>query len=139
MIIELTKADYKKLEDYIENLDKYRKELKFREYEILSNHEPINPDGSKTNIVGKPTERQVIKLNTDAKYRRLYDVVKGTEEYLSQCDDETLEIFRLKYWDKPPSCNTWDAIAYKNHYSLTSILRWKTAQLNKLADKIGHI
>ncbi|WP_228527216.1 hypothetical protein [Staphylococcus chromogenes] len=68
MIIEFTKADYKKLEDYIENLDKYRKELKFREYEILSNHEPINPDGSKANIVGKPTERQVIKLNTDAKY-----------------------------------------------------------------------
>ncbi|NJH82531.1 transcriptional regulator [Staphylococcus hyicus] len=139
MIIELTKADYKKLEDYIENLDKYRKELKFREYELLSNHEIINPDGGKPNIVINPTERQVIKLNTDAKYRRLYDVVKGTEEYLDQCDEETLKIFNLKYWNKPPSCNTWDAIAHRYHYSLTSILRWKTAQLNKLADKIGHI
>ncbi|WP_419791247.1 transcriptional regulator [Staphylococcus chromogenes] len=138
MLIELTKEDYKKLEEYLENQDKYRRELKFREYEVLSNHEPINPDGGRPNTVGRPTERQVMKLNTDAKYRRLYDIVKGTEEYLNTCDTETLEIFRLKYWDKPPSCNTWDTIANKMFCSKTSILRWRTAQLDKLAEKIGY-
>lgn len=139
MALQLEKTDYKKLENYIEDLDRYRRELKFREYEILSNHEPINPDGGRPNIIGRPTEEQVIKLNRDSLYRRLYDVVKGTEEFLNQCDEFTLELFRLKYWDKPADCNTWDNIAERYHYSKTSILRWRTAQLDKLAKKIGYL
>lgn len=136
---ELKKVDYAKLEDYIERLDKYREELKFREYEIMSNHEPENPEGGKANIVSNPVEQQFMKCNQDAKYRRLQDIVKGTEQYLETCDSETIEIFRLKFWDKPIACNTWNAIADKYYVSHSGMRRFKAAQLEKLANFIGYV
>lgn len=136
---ELKKVDYAKLEDYIENLDRYREELKFREYELMSNHEPENPEGGKANFVSNPIEQHVIKCNQDAQYRRLQDVVNGTERYLSQCDDETIEIYRLKFWDKPFDCNTWNAIADRYYISHSGMRRFKTAQLEKLAKFIGYV
>lgn len=136
---ELKKVDYAKLEDYIENLDKYREDLKFREYEIMSNHEPDNPDGGKPNIVSNPVEQQFMKCNQDAKYRRLKDIVHGTELFLDQCDEETLLMFNYKYWEKPIGMNNWEEIADVFHTSKTGMLRHKSAQLEKLAKFIGYV
>ncbi|MGW7926224.1 transcriptional regulator [Staphylococcus xylosus] len=134
--MELTKIDYKKLEDYIENMNKYKRDLKFREYEVLSNHEPTNPEGAKTNIVSSPVENRVIKLDSDNKYRKLKEIVDGLERFLAGCDEDTLEMLRLKYWDKPIGCNTWDTIAPVFYTSKTGILRHRTAKLNQLAEYI---
>ena len=79
---ELKRIDYVKLEDYIENIDKYRTDLKFREYELLSNHEPDNPEGGKANIVNSPIEQQVVKCQQDPRYRRLSDIVHGVDMFL---------------------------------------------------------
>ncbi|MEJ7218761.1 transcriptional regulator [Staphylococcus gallinarum] len=136
---ELKRIDYVKLEDYIENIDKYRTDLKFREYELLSNHEPDNPEGGKANIVNSPIEQQVVKCQQDPRYRRLSDIVHGVDMFLAECDEQAIEIFRLKYWDKPFDCNTWDAIADRYYTSKSSMLNYKSALLRKLADKIGYI
>ena len=39
-MIKIEKHDIKKLEEYIQHIDNYRRELKMREYELLESHEP---------------------------------------------------------------------------------------------------
>ncbi|HDC7505320.1 TPA: transcriptional regulator, partial [Staphylococcus aureus] len=41
-MIKIEKHDIKKLEEYIQHIDNYRRELKMREYELLESHEPDN-------------------------------------------------------------------------------------------------
>ncbi len=49
-MITIERHDIKKLEDYIKNIERYRRELKVREYELLENHEPENVGAGKSNI-----------------------------------------------------------------------------------------
>lgn len=55
-MIKIEKHDIKKLEEYIQHIDNYRRELKMREYELLESHEPDNAGAGKSNL-------QVIRLN----------------------------------------------------------------------------
>ncbi|MDW4443350.1 transcriptional regulator [Staphylococcus saprophyticus] len=136
---ELKRIDYAKLEDYLEHINKYKKDLKFREYELLSNHDSENKEGGKGNLISNPVERQVIMCEQDAKYKKIKDIVEGTQRFLKQCDNETLEIFRLIYWDKPYDCNTWNEVADRYYTSKSSMLRYRDVQLEKLSQEINYV
>ena len=60
-MITIERHDIKKLEDYIKNIERYRRELKVREYELLENHEPENVGAGKSNIPGNPIERDQLR------------------------------------------------------------------------------
>lgn len=55
-MIKIEKHDIKKLEEYIQHIDNYRRELKMREYELLESHEPDNAGAGKSNLPGNPIE-----------------------------------------------------------------------------------
>jgi len=138
-MIAIERYDIKKLEDYIKNIKQYRKQLRFREYELLENHETINPDGGKSNLPGRPVEQEVLVKYKDNKYNSLYNIVRGVDKLLDELEDETLEMIRLRYWDCPIDCNQWEQIADRFHVSKTTILRKRNAMLIKLADYIGYV
>lgn len=138
-MIVIERYDIRKLEDYIQNIKQYRKQLRYREYELLENHEVINAEGGKSNMPGRPVEQEVMKKMKDKKYNNLHNIVKGVDRLLDELDEQSLEMIRLRYWDCPIDCNQWEQIADRFYVSKTTILRRRNAMLIKLAEYIGYV
>lgn len=137
--LELSRLDRKKLEDYIENFEQYKRELKFTEYLILENHEPENLEGGQSNMIGRPVENEVIKKNEDKKYRHLRDVVHGVQALYNNSDSETQELIRLRYWDCKLELSKWEDLAEYFHVSDRAIYRKRAFILDQLAKYIGFV
>jgi len=135
-LITIERHDIKKLEDYIKNIERYRRELKVREYELLENHEPDNVGAGKTNIPGNPIERESIKKLSDNRYNNLRNIVKGVDKLIYESDEDTQDLMRLRYWECPIG---WEDIADYFGTSKTSILRRRDAMINRLAEFIGYV
>jgi len=138
-MITIERHDIKKLEEYIKHIDRYKKELKIREYELLENHEPENIGASKSNIPGNPIERQSIKKLSDSYYNNLRNIVKGVEKLIDNADEDTIDLIRLRYWECPIGCYEWEDIAEYFGTSKTSIIRRRDAIIKKLARYIGYV
>ena len=138
-MIVIERYDIRKLEDYIQNIKQYRKQLRYREYELLENHEVINTEGGKSNMPGRPVEQEVMKKMKDKKYNNLHNIVRGVDRLLYELDEQSLEMIRLRYWDCPIDCNQWEQIADRFYVSKTTILRRRNAMLIKLAEYIGYV
>lgn len=135
----LERHDIKKLEGYIKNIKQYRKDLKFRGYEILENHDPENIGAGKSNMPGNPIEREVLKRFNDKKYNNLDNIVSSVEWLISNVDDESLELMKLKYWNTDQKNYPWEYVAEDCYMSKTTALRKRDAWLIKLADKMEYI
>ena len=110
-MITIERHDIKKLEDYIKNIERYRRELKVREYELLENHEPENVGAGKSNIPNNPIERESIKKLSDNRYNNLRNIVKGVDKLIYESDEDTQDLMRLRYWECPIGCYEWEDIA----------------------------
>lgn len=138
-MITIERHDIKKLEDYIKNIERYRRELKVREYELLENHEPENVGAGKSNISNNPIERESIKKLSDNRYNNLRNIVKGVDKLIYESDEDTQDLMRLRYWECPIGCYEWEDIADYFGTSKTSILRRRDAMINRLAEFIGYV
>ncbi|WP_017465046.1 hypothetical protein [Staphylococcus epidermidis] len=138
-MITIERHDIKKLEDYIKNIERYRRELKVREYELLENHEPENVGAGKSNIPNNPIERESIKKLSDNRYNNLRNIVKGVDKLIYESDEDTQDLMRLRYWECPIGCYEWEDIADYFGSSKTSILRRRDAMINRLAEFIGYV
>ncbi|HEF4447411.1 MULTISPECIES: RinA family phage transcriptional regulator [Staphylococcus] len=138
-MITIERHDIKKLEDYIKNIERYRRELKVREYELLENHEPENVGAGKSNIPGNPIEKESIKKLSDNRYNNLRNIVKGVDKLIYESDEDTQDLMRLRYWECPIGCSEWEDIADYFGTSKTSILRRRDAMINRLAEFIGYV
>ncbi len=85
-MIKIEKHDIKKLEEYIQHIDNYRRELKMREYELLESHEPDNAGAGKSNLPGNPIERCAIKKFSDNRYNTLRNIVNGVDRLIDESD-----------------------------------------------------
>lgn len=130
---------YNGLEEYIQHIDNYRRELKMREYELLESHEPDNAGAGKSNLPGNPIERCAIKKFSDNRYNTLRNIVNGVDRLIDESDEDTLELLRFRYWDCPIGCYEWEDIAHYFGTSKTSILRRRNALIDKLAKYIGYV
>lgn len=134
----LERHDIAKLEGYIKNIKQYRKELKFRGYELLENHDPENIGAGKSNLPGNPVEREVLKKLNDKKYNNLDNIVSSVEKLIATVDDETLEIMKMKYWNKLDEY-TWDDIADEMFISRRSLGRRRDKWLILLAEYMEYV
>ena len=118
----IERHDIKKLEDYIERIEQYRKEMNFTHFELL------NDTNNETN--------SVVMKN---KYERLCNIVNGVDQLIDEADNETKEIMRFRYWECPIGCYEWQDIAAYFGISKTSILRKRDAIIKRLATLIGYV
>ena len=137
-MITIERHDIKKLEDYIKNIERYRRELKVREYELLENHEPENVEQVKV-IYQVILLRESIKKLSDNRYNNLRNIVKGVDKLIYESDEDTQDLMRLRYWECPIGCSEWEDIAEYFGTSKTSILRRRDAMINRLAEFIGYV
>lgn len=135
----LDREDLKKLEKYIKNVNQYRKLLKFRGYEIMENHEPENIGAGKSNLPGRPIEREVIKKLGDRRYNELDNIVSSVEKLLDEADEETYDIIVMAYYDMNTEHYTWEDIADRFYTSKTTILRRRATYLKRLAEIMDYI
>ncbi|WP_336832975.1 transcriptional regulator [Staphylococcus pseudoxylosus] len=133
----LERHDIKKLEGYIKNIKQYRKDLKFRGYEILENHDPENIGAGKSNMPGNPIEREVLKRFNDKKYNNLDNIVSSVEKLIANVDDETLQIMKMKYWSDLDEYS-WDDIADELFISRRTLGRRRDKWLLLLAEYMGY-
>ena len=88
-MITIERHDIRKLEEYIQHVERYRKELKVCEYELLENHEPENIGAGKSNLPGNPIERQTIKKLSNKRYEMLSNIVNGVDKLVEEADEDT--------------------------------------------------
>lgn len=134
----LERHDIKKLEGYIKNIKQYRKDLKFRGYEILENHDPENIGAGKSNIPGNPIEREVLKRFNDKKYNNLDNIVSSVEKLIANVDDETLQIMKMKYWSDLDEYS-WEDIADELFISRRTLGRRRDKWLLLLAEYMDYV
>lgn len=137
-MIALERHDIAKLESYIKNIKQYRKELKYRGFELLENHEVDNPGGGKSNMPGNPIEREVLKKLGDRKYNDLDNIVSSVERLIESIDDESLELMKLKYWNETTTKYPWEYAAEDCYMSKTTALRKRDAWVMRLADYMQY-
>ncbi|MGA4514657.1 transcriptional regulator [Staphylococcus caledonicus] len=121
-MITIEKHDIKKLEGYIENLEVYRKEMRFLKFEILEN-----------------TRSEATNDGMKRKYEKLCNIVEGVDQLIEEAGKETKEIIRLRYWECPIGCYEWQDIADYFGISKTSTLRERDAIIRRLAMLIGYV
>lgn len=135
----LERHDIAKLEGYIKNIKQYRKELKFRGYELLENHDPENLGAGKSNMPGNPIEREVLKRFSDKKYNNLDNIVSSVEKLINTVDDDSLDAMKLKYWHEQGAYLTWEDVAKEYNMSRTAMTNRRNAWLMMLADYMDYV
>ena len=121
-MLTIERHDIKKLEDYIERIEQYRKEMKFTHFELLNN-----------------TNDEATSIGMKNKYKRLCNIVNGVDQLIDEADNETKEIMLFRYWECPIGCYEWQDIADYFGISKTSMLRKRDAIIRRLATLIGYV
>lgn len=138
----LNRNDIKKLEDlWIKQKDN-KKNIEFREWELMSkNNDDENYGGGVNSVrtITKPTEDLAVRLQSDDLYQNLKKITSAIESIYERSDDNTKYIVDIRYWDGDKYIYEWDDIANVIGLSRSSVLRLRNALLNETAKEIGWV
>lgn len=135
---KLSRHDIQKLEDYWINIEQYKKDLKYREWELLENHyTDTNIGGGKANKISTPTEQKAIILAEDVKYQNLKRIVTTIETMYANLDKDQKTIVDMRYWDKNKEAYEWQHIADELYMSVQRVLRKRNMLIDETARRLG--
>ena len=121
------------------NIDDYRKQLKFREWELLENkNDDTNVGGGKSNQTSDTTAKKAIILAEDTRYQHLKNVVQTIEQLYEELDQDQKTIVQMRYWDKT-ECYEWQHIADELYMSVQRVLRKRNAIIDETAKRLGWV
>ena len=141
MTIVLSRTDIQKLEEFWANHNDNKKQLKFREWELLNPSQEVdeNIGGSSSGYISNPTERNAIRLLEDKLYQNLKLIVRTVEMMYVELDADTKTIVDMRYWDKENACYEWEEIADKLFISRSKVLRKRNNLIDETAQRIGWV
>ena len=133
-------ADLKKIEGYWINLEKLKKDLKFREWELLHQHkeQDENIGGGRSSNTSDTTFVKASALVEDKVYQNLKNIVETIEKLYPQLDDIQQKVVQMRYWDKD-GCWEWEDIAAELNISRNKALNKRNALIDKTAERLGWI
>lgn len=136
---KLSPVQNKTIEEFWMNIDDYRKQLKFREWELLENkNDDTNIGGGKSNQTSDTTAKKAIILAEDTRYQHLKNVVQTIEQLYEELDQDQKTIVRMRYWDKT-ECYEWQHIADELYMSVQRVLRKRNAIIDETAKRLGWV
>ena len=136
---KLSDAQCKLIEEYWTDIDEYRKNLKFREWELMDS--PItdtNTGGCKANTISDPTARKAILLAEDERYQNIKRVINAIDHTYNTLDDDLKTIVNMRYWDKD-DVHEWEDIAEVLFMSRNKVLRKRNLLVDKTAERLGWL
>lgn len=142
MTTTLNKHDIQKLEEFWSKHKENKRQLKFREFEILSPYQEDTDEnaGIKASYgISNPTERNAMLLTEDKLYQNLKQIVQAVEDLYAETDEDTRQIVDMRYWDNENNCYEWEEIADKLYISRSKVLRKRNSLLDETAERIGWV
>lgn len=136
----LSSIDIKKIEEYWMNHELNKKQLKYREWELLN---PFKEQEVNTGIsaggISKTTERNALVLVEDKLYQNLKHIILVIDKMYHDLDSDTKTIVEMRYWDKEGNCYEWEEIADKLFMSRHKVLRKRNMLIDETAKRIGWV
>ncbi|MER2039981.1 MAG: transcriptional regulator [Solibacillus sp.] len=138
--MKLSRHDIQKLEDYWINLEEYKKQLKYREWELLNPHqvEDTNMGGGRANRISDTTGNRAIMLAEDDLYKNLQRIINGIEHLYISLNDDEKTIVDMRYRTKR-GYNEWEDIAYELGYSRRKVLKIRDNLIDRTAAEINFV
>ena len=133
-------ADLKKLEGYWSNLEQLKKDMRYREWELLHPYQETdtNVGGGRSNHTSDITGNRAILLAEDKEYQNLKNIVTTIENLYPELDDDQKIIVQMRYWDKK-ECYEWQHIADELYMSVQRVLRKRNNLIDETAKRLGWV
>ncbi len=137
---KLSRHDIQKLEDYWINLNEYKKQLRFREWELLNAHKETdcNVGGRRSSNISDTTAQKAIVLAEDTLYQNLKRIVSTIETLYEELDTDQRTIVDMRYRDKS-ECYEWQHIGDALYMSVQRVLRKRNALIDETARRLGWV
>ena len=138
---KLERHHIKALEDYWINHNQNIKDLKYREWELMSrNSDDENSGGGSNSVrqISKPTEQLAVRLMEDKLYQNLTTIIKVVKNLYKEADVDTRYVVDNRYWCANRDVMEWDDIAYELGYSRSKVLRIRNGLIDETAELIGY-
>ena len=133
-------ADLKKIEGYWINIEKLKKDLKFREWELLHQwkEQDENIGGGRASNTSDTTFVKANALVEDRQYQNLKATIEVIEKVYETSEEEEKKIIQMRYWDKKEGY-TWEEIADELYMSRSKVLSKRNYIIDRTAELLGWI
>ena len=137
---KLTPNQNKTIEEYWSDLDGLKKQLRYREWELLNAYQETdtNIGGGKANRISDTTGNKAIILAEDKNYQHLKNIITTLEQLYKELDHDQKTIVDMRYFDKT-ECYEWQNIADKLYMSTYRVLRKRNALIDETARRLGWV
>lgn len=138
----LNRHDIKKLEEYWINYNENIKQLKFREWELMSkNSDDENSGGGSNSVrqISKPTEQLAIRLLEDKLHQNLTTITNVVKNLYDELDEDAQSIVDRRYWCSGRDYLEWEDIAEELEMTRYKVLRIRNNLLDDTARLIGYV
>lgn len=136
----LTRIDIQKIEEYWMYHETNKKQLKFREWELLNPHKETEVDtGISSGGISNTTQQKAFLLVEDKLYQNLKHIINVIDGMYHELDTETKTIVEMRYRDKEGNCYEWEEIADKLFLSRSKVLRKRNMLIDETAKRIGWV
>lgn len=145
--MKLGRNDIPKLEEYWNNYDHLKRQMKFRRFELLYTKPEDNSEGGKSNLPSQPTEQQAVKLSSDELYSNLKNIVETIETIYNNADDDERFIIQCRYFAHYIDIYNWEDIAHEltkqrgddRIITRDTVLRRRNRIMRQTAQRIGWV
>lgn len=137
---KLSAVQNKAIEEYWSSLDNLKKQLRYREWELLNAYQETdtNIGGGKSNRISDTTGNKAIILAEDKNYQHLKNIITTLEQLYEELDHDQKTIVDMRYFDKK-ECYEWQNIADKLYMSTYRVLRKRNALIDETAKRLGWV
>lgn len=136
----MNEYDLKKIESYWIDIERLKKDLRYREWELLNPHQEqdTNIGGGRGGNISDTTFQKATTLLEDRQYQNLKATIEVIGKVYANCDEEEKKIIEMRYWDKKEAF-TWEEIADELYMSRSKVLSKRNYIIDKTAEGLGWI
>lgn len=140
ILTALSRLDIQKIEKYWIDHEHNKRQLKFREWELLHpfSETDTNIGGGKSNKISNITEQKAVALAEDKLYQNLKHIVNVIEDLYQELDNDSKTIVDMRYWCKSDFYE-WEDIADRLYMSRHKVLRKRNLLIDETAKRIGWV
>ena len=132
--------DLKKIESYWINIKQLKKDLRYREWELLNPHQEqdTNIGGGKGGNISDTTFQKATALLEDRQYQNLKNIVQTIDSLYEELDDDQKGIVNMRYWDNN-GCWEWEDIAAELYLTRYKVLKKRNAIVDRTVERLGWV